>query len=154
MTYDEPPPLLSPAVLPAVRTDADLRRAWHTLVGAEVFADRRLWLLFLGPGGRPAGPLLTLGDLPDGPWGLPVEDLVSLCRDILDGPGGGTDADKSVAMLLTRPGRGPWHVGDRAWGRYLVTAAQHVGGGCVWPVHRAHDQGFGPVAGDETAACR
>jgi hypothetical protein len=109
-------------------------------MGELGFSDRRLWLLFLAPDGRPAGPLLGLDDLPDGPWDLPLDDLVTICRDILDGPGGGG----SVAMLLTRPGRDSWHVGDRAWSRYLTAAAGRVGGR-VWPVHRANDRELVPV---------
>jgi hypothetical protein len=42
-------------------------------------------------------------------------------------------------MLVTRPGRDDWHVGDRAWARYLTAVAEKVGGR-VWPVHRANDR--------------
>jgi hypothetical protein len=45
----------------------------------------------------------------------------------------------SVAMLMTRPGVEPWHVGDRAWARFLTSVAREVGGE-VWPVHRANDR--------------
>ena len=145
MTYDEIPPLLPPADMPAVRTQADLGRTWWTLIGRLGFPDRRLWLLFLTHDGRPAGPLLSIDNLPDGPWELPIEDLVTICREILDGPGGGG----SVAMLLTRPGRDTWHVGDRAWGRYLTAAAHRVGGR-VWPVHRANDRELIAVPPDES----
>jgi hypothetical protein len=129
------PPLLPPDQMPAVRTVADLTSTWRALMGDLDFTERRLWLLFLETGGRLAGPLLTLDDLPDGPYDLEVDEVVTVCRDILDGPGGGG----SVAMLLTRPGREAWHVGDRAWARYL-TAATHRLGGQVWPVHRANER--------------
>ena len=145
MTYDDIPPLLPPADLPAVRTEADLRRAWQTLMGRLGFPDRRLWLLFLGGEGRPGGPLLSIDNLPDGPYDLPVEDLVTICREILGGPGGAG----SVAMLITRPGTDPWHVGDRAWGRYLTAAAHRVGG-TVWPVHRANDSELVAVPAEES----
>jgi hypothetical protein len=135
MTYDEPPPLLSPDRMPAICSAADLHLAWRTLIGGLGFADRALWLLFLRPDGRPLGPLLQIGDLPDGPHGLEVDELVTVCRDLLHGPGAGG----SVAMLITRPGKDPWHVGDRAWGRYLNAVAEAVGGR-VWPVHRANDR--------------
>lgn len=135
MTYDDIPPLLPPRDLPAVQTQADLQVAWHRLMGTLGFPDRRLWLLFLAPDGRVLGPLLSIDNLPDGPYDLPLTDLVTICREILDGPGGGG----SVAMLVTRPGSDAWHVGDRAWGRYLTAAAHRVGGR-VWPVHRANDR--------------
>ena len=144
MTHEHVPPLLPPADMPAVSTQADLHRTWRTLMGELGFADRRLWLLFLTRDGRPAGPLLSIDNLADGPWELPVEDLVTICREILDGPGGGG----SVAMLLTRPGRDAWHVGDRAWARYLTAAAHRVGGR-VWPVHRANDVELVVVPADE-----
>lgn len=146
MTDDDIPPLLPPDQMPAIRTQADLHATWRALMGELGFTQRRLWLLFLSGDGRPLGPLVTIDDLPDGPFDLPVDDLVSLCRELLDGPGGGG----SVAMLLTRPGRDPWHVGDRAWGRYLTTAAHRIGG-TVWPVHRAHDLALSVVAPDDLA---
>jgi hypothetical protein len=146
------PPLLPPHDLPAIRTQADLHRAWSALMGALGFPDRRLWLLFLDHDGRPMGPLLSIDTLPDGPYDLPVDDLVTVCREILDGPGG---TGGSVAMLITRAGSTPWHVGDRAWGRYLTAAAHRVGG-TVWPVHRANDVELvavpaGEASGRETA---
>ena len=147
MTYDDIPPLLPPGDLPAVRTQADLRRAWRALMGRLGFPDRRLWLLFLDGEGRPGGPLLSIDNLPDGPYDLPVEDLVTICREILGGPGGGG----SVAMLITRPGTEPWHVGDRAWGRYLTAAAHRVGG-TVWPVHRANDRELVAVPAEESGS--
>jgi hypothetical protein len=135
MTYDEPPPLLPPDQMPAVRSAGDLLLTWRALIGDLGFDGRTLWLLFLQPDGRPLGPLLNIDDLPDGPHALEVDQLAALCREILDGPGSGG----SLAMLITRPGRDPWHVGDRAWARYLTAVAECVGGQ-VWPVHRANDR--------------
>lgn len=140
MTYDPIPPLLPPDQMPAVRTPADLEHTWRALMGELAFSDRRLWLLFLTPDGRPLGPLVSVDDLPDGPYDVPVDDLVGLCREIIDGPGGGG----SVALLITRPGRDLWHIGDRAWAAYLTGAAEQIGGR-VWPVHRAHDAELGAV---------
>ena len=146
MTYDDIPPLLPPDQMPAIRTPADLHQTWRALMGELGFSDRRLWLLFLDPDGRLLGPLLSIEDLPDGPYDAPADDLVAVCREILDGPGGGG----SVAMLTTRPGSDQWHLGDRAWARYL-TAGTHRLGGRVWPVHRANDHELVPVAPDDLA---
>jgi hypothetical protein len=134
-TQNEMPALLPPDQMPAVLTPADLHRTWRALMGDLGFADRALWLLFIGPGGRPLGPLITVDDLPDGPHGLEAGDFVALCREILDGPG---DCG-SVAMLITRPGADAWHLGDRAWARFLTQVAEGIGGQ-VWPVHRANDR--------------
>src|SRR5215216_6717044 len=111
MTFDELPALLPPDQMPAVLTPADLHLTWRALMGNLGFEDRRLWLLFIGPDGRLLGPLLSLDDLPDGPYDHDVDEVVTLCREILDGPG----MSGSVAMLITRPGVDRWHVGDRAW---------------------------------------
>ncbi len=117
-----------------IRSDADLTATWRTLLGDLVFAERLLWLMLLAEDGRATGPLLQLTDLPDGPYGVPLDDLVSFIAELIDGPGSG----RSVAFLLTRPGRGAWHIGDRAWTRSLQTVAGALGGR-TWPVHRARD---------------
>jgi hypothetical protein len=118
-----------------LRTADDLTPVWRELMIAPTFRDRSLWLLFIDYEKRPTGPLMTIEDLPDGPYDLPLTDLVGICRDILDGPGGGG----SVAMLMTRSGAGQWHIGDRAWARFLVNASHDIGG-IVWPVYRAHSE--------------
>jgi len=146
MSYDDIPPLLPPGDMPAVHNPADLQQTWRALMGTLGFPDRRLWLLFLDAEGQLLGPLLSMDNLPDGPYDLPVEDLVIICREILGGPGG---AGGSVAFLVTRPGRDAWHVGDRAWGRYLTAAAYRIGGK-VWPVHRANDEELAVVPAAET----
>ncbi|MCZ4499286.1 MAG: hypothetical protein JWQ74_1839 [Marmoricola sp.] len=115
-----------------LHTDDDLTALWQLLMEAEPYRRRSLWLLFIDTEHRPAGPIITVDDLPDGPYETPVDDLVAMCRSILDGPGGGG----SVAILMTRPGSGSWTVSDRAWGRFLLRAAETVGGR-VWPVHQA-----------------
>ncbi|MGO4255716.1 hypothetical protein [Marmoricola sp. RAF53] len=117
-----------------IRDDDDLTDAWERLMGDLVFGERILWMLVLSCDGAVAGPLLQVADLPDGPYDVPVEELVGFVRDLLEGPGEAA----SVAFLLTRPGTGPWHLGDRAWTRYLQIAAAVVGDR-IWAVHRAHD---------------
>lgn len=116
-----------------VHTDADLTALWQAALGELRFADRMLWMLVLGPGGRAGGPLLQVADLPDGPYDVAVEDLAGFVGDILQAAPG-----SSVALLIARPGGGPWHVGDRAWARFLHDAAGAVGA-TAWPVHRARD---------------
>lgn len=112
---------------------ADLTRLWESVLAGEPFRKRVVWMLFLDGAQRPVGPLITLDDLPDGPYSVPIEDLVSLCAEFLDGPGGA----ESVAFLLARPGGAPWTVSDRAWGRFLTSAVEQLWGD-PWPVHWAH----------------
>lgn len=132
---------------------AALAARWRDLLATEPYRNRCLWLLFLDPVRRPAGPVLRVEDLPDGPYDLRVEDLVALCREILDGPGGGPDGGRSVALLLSRPGGAPWTVSDRAWCRFLTRAAAAVGGP-QWPVRFAHRYGSAEVAQVLPAASR
>lgn len=112
---------------------ADLTRLWELELAGEPFRHRCVWLLFLDDARRPVGPLITLDDLPDGPYSVRIEDLISLCAEFLDGPGGA----ESVAFLLSRPGPAPWTVSDRAWGRFLTRAVEQLWG-VAWPVHWAH----------------
>ncbi|MET3962863.1 hypothetical protein ABIE44_002797 [Marmoricola sp. OAE513] len=131
MTQRRPPRHQSP-----VRTTADLTALWRSVIGGEPLLFRSLWLLFLDDARRPVGPLLTLDNLPDGPYGIDRDDLVGWCDEILRGPGGGG----SVALLLTRPEGAPWTVSDRAWGRFLLNATAEIDGH-AWPVHWAHRGG-------------
>lgn len=112
-----------------------LTELWRRTVAWEPFRFRSLWLLFIDPSGRPSGPLITVDDLADGPYAVALEELVDLCRSILDGPGGGG----SVALMMSRPGGAPWTVSDRAWGRFLLRGAEELGEP-VWPVHLAHSK--------------
>lgn len=134
-----------PADQRPITTAADLTGRWRSLLRTEPFQVRATWLLFLDPHRRPAGPVITIDDVPDGPYALEVDDLVELCREILDGPGGGG----SVALLMSRPGGAPWTVSDRAWGRFLSRTAAAVGP-TLWPVHRAHRYGLEELATDGT----
>lgn len=122
----------APTDLAPLRGPADLTAAWTAVTAGVPLRHRTVWLLFLDHRGR-AGSVITLDDLPDGPYDVPVDDLVGLCREFIDGPG----AAASVALLLTRPGAAPWTVSDRAWGRFLATAADRLGG-TAWPVHWGH----------------
>lgn len=116
-----------------VRSGADLTALWRAALGDLRFGDRMLWLLVIDADCRAGGPLLQVADLPDGPYGVSVEDLASFVGEILAAAPG-----SSVALLLTRPGGGPWHHGDRAWTRFLTAAASALGDR-TWPVHRARD---------------
>jgi hypothetical protein len=118
---------------PPLTDPASLTRLWAELMGEEPYRFRSLWLLFISPDRRPLGPIVTVDELPDGPYDIPASDLITLCGSVLEGPGGGG----SVAMLLTRPGAGQWTVSDRAWARFLTGAAAGIGD-VRWPVHWAH----------------
>ena len=130
MTVRRPPADQRP-----LRDPADLTAVWTSVLAGEPFRERVVWLLFLDPARRPVGPLITLDNLPDGPYDVRADNLVDLCREFVDGPG---DA-ASVAFLMARPGAAPWTVSDRAWGRFLVKAGEALGPE-PWPVHWAHQR--------------
>jgi hypothetical protein len=115
-----------------ISSTPQLTAVWASLVDGEPFLVRSLWWLFLDDWQRPAGPVLTMDHLPDGPYDVPRRDLTEWCAEVLTGPGG----SGSVALLVTRPGGRPWTVSDRAWGRFLVRAADEIGGR-TWPIHWA-----------------
>jgi hypothetical protein len=128
----------APRDYPPLTDAAALTALWTELMGDEPYRFRSLWLLFIDADRRPAGPIVTVDELPDGPYDIPASDLVTLCGSVLEGPGsGGPGGGGSVAMLLTRPGAGRWTVSDRAWGRFLNGAAAGIGD-VRWPVHWAH----------------
>jgi hypothetical protein len=119
-----------------ISSASELTALWASVVDGEPFRMRQLWWLFLDDWQRPVGPLLTIDNLPDGPYDVPRRDLTDWCAEILTGPG----AAGSVALLLTRPGGRRWTVSDRAWGRFLVRAANEIEGR-AWPVNWAHEGG-------------
>ena len=131
MTVRRPPPDQR-----RLREPADLTAVWTSVLDGEPFRQRVVWMLFIDLTQRPVGPLITLDDLPDGPYDVKLDDLVGLCREFIDGPGAAT----SVAFLMARPGGVPWTVSDRAWGRFLVAGVEAVGAE-PWPVHWAHRGG-------------
>ncbi|MFL6160307.1 MAG: hypothetical protein ACJ72D_29815 [Marmoricola sp.] len=121
-------------------SEVELTAVWQRVLAHEPLRFRALWVLFLDEGARPTGPLITVDDLPDGPYDIPESDLLTMCGGVLDGPGGGG----SVAFLLTRPGRDRWTVSDRAWGRFLIGVGAQVGA-VAWPAHWARTGLLEPV---------
>lgn len=130
MTVRRPPRDLRPLDEPA-----DLTAIWRAVLAGEPLRQRVVWMLLLNPARQATGPVITLDDLPDGPYNVPEADLVGLCRDLIDGPGEAA----SVAFLMSRPGSAPWTVSDRAWGRFLHKAASQLGPP-MWTVHWAHQR--------------
>lgn len=117
-----------------IATVADLTAVWRALRGGLRFAEETVWALVIDSAAHPAR-LFALAGLPDGPYGIPVEDVADLIGDYAAGG--------SLALLYGRPGGGPWHIGDRAWSRFLDRVPAGVP---TWPVHRAHDRAL-EVAG-------
>lgn len=124
-----------------IRTQADLERAWRLLLPPRGWDRSSVWLMFLGPDGRPLGALTEIEDC----VGPPAEDvtasLAALLGSVYDDllPTG-----SRVAFLRSRPGRTAPTSDDRAWAHALYAAARAAGmPGEV--VHVATDDAVQPV---------
>lgn len=136
-----------PENLPPVGSDADLFQRWRSLMGPLGFSRRRLWILFLAPDGRVAPVLPTIDDVSGRADTGDCGPVVRICADVLESnlPGG------SVAILYSRPGRGPVSEDDRTWARGLAAAAAREGVR-LWPVHFANDEILQVFAPDDLIA--
>ena len=98
-----------------VRTDDDLRQLWRSLMGADGFSRRSLWLLFLDAAGRPSPVLVPIDDVPRHPIPRFVDNLRYIAGELV----ATRDDLASVAMLLSRPGPSRMTESDREWARAL-----------------------------------
>lgn len=139
------PALPRPGDLPPVRTQRELHRQWISLVGEPGFARDGLWLMLLGPDGRPLGQVTMIDEVPQTP-DAGVDALMQMFAVLLaDLPGA------SLAVLRTRPGPAPLTGHDVTWARALLAAAAEHDV-ATWPVHVAGDEGVVVVPPDALAA--
>jgi hypothetical protein len=127
------PPPIETATDP-IHSAADMRQRWRALMGPLGFEERLLWIGFVGPDRR---MYKTLSQLPLGPRPRPqlIESMMAAVADVLEGLGDGS----SVALLLTRPGRGQISEADRQWSTMITdVAAEH--GVPIEPIFRANDE--------------
>ena len=102
-------------------------------MGPLGFGERLLRFAFVGPDRR---LLKVLSEMPVGTTPDPValESLMLALGELIDDLGEGS----TVALLLTRPGRGGISNADRRWALALVDAAQRFGVP-IEPIFRAND---------------
>jgi hypothetical protein len=117
-----------------IQSPADLRQRWRALMGPLGFSERLLWIGFVGPDRRFVKALsqVPLGPRPRRPI---VASTMTALQQVLDRFKDGT----TVALLLTRPGRGPISDADRQWSKLLVNVAAEFGMP-IEPVFRANDE--------------
>ncbi|ORV19108.1 hypothetical protein [Mycobacterium celatum] len=112
----------------------DLRQRWRALMGPLGFGERMLWFAFVGP-----DRCLTkvLSHLPIRPRPHPeiLNNLMSALRTLLDDVASGS----TVALLLTRPGRGPVSPADQVWSKELTAMAAQFAVP-LEPIFRANDE--------------
>lgn len=116
-----------------IHSPTDMRQRWRALMGPLGFGERLLWIGYVGPD---RCMVKAFSQVPLGPRPLRrlVETVVSQLPGVLSGFTDGT----TVALLLTRPGRGPISDADRLWATWLTEAAaeQDVP---IEPIFRAND---------------
>ncbi len=116
-----------------IRTPRDLYQCWRALMGPLGFSRRSLWLGFIDADGQMNTALTQIEDIPEATTVEMCFPLVEMCRHVL-----GDREDRSVAILLTRPGRHPMNSDDRSWARGLLMAAAELRVE-MHPVHFAND---------------
>lgn len=128
-----------------IASPADLRQRWRALMQELGFGDRLLRFAFVGPDRR---LIKVLSDVEIGsrPTTTQVDDLMAVLATLIEGLGDGT----TVALLLTRPGRGGLSNADRAWYSALIASAERFEVP-LEPIFRANDEALVPMTGDLVA---
>lgn len=128
-----PIPPLESATDP-IASPADLQQRWRALVQELGFGERLLRITFVGPDRCLLKVLLDV-EMPLRPVPAFADGLMRTLADALADRAEG----HTVAMLLTRPGRGGASNNDRRWCAVLTSAAARHGIP-IEPVFRANDE--------------
>ena len=144
MAHPYTPPPIETATDP-IHSTADMGQRWRAVMGPLGFSDRLLWIGFVKLDRRMVKALsqVPLGPRPRRPI---VASTMTALLKVLDGLKDGT----SVALLLTRPGRGPISDADRQWSTLLTEVAKELGVP-IEPVFRANDESLVLVEQEMTA---
>jgi hypothetical protein len=133
MAHPYMPPPIETATDP-IHSSADMGQRWRAVMGPLGFGERLLWIGFVGPDRR---MVKALSQVPLGP--RPRRPIVASTMAALLEVLGGLKDSTSVALLLTRPGRGPISDADRQWSTLLTEVATELGVS-IEPVFRANDE--------------
>jgi hypothetical protein len=144
MTHPYMPPPIETATDP-ISSATDMGQRWRALMGPLGFSERLLWIGFVGPDRRMVKALsqVPLGPRPRRPI---LASTMTALTEVLDGLNDGT----TVALLLTRPGRGPISDADRRWATLLADAADELGVP-IEAVFRANDESLVQVEPEREA---
>jgi hypothetical protein len=145
MTHPYIPPPIETATDP-IHSAADMGQRWRAVMGRLGFGERLLWIGFVGPDRRMIKALSQI-PLPPRPRRPILVSTMTALVDVLDG----LKDDTSVALLLTRPGKGPISDADRQWARLLTEVATALGVP-IEPIYRANDESLVLVEPEMTAA--
>ncbi|WP_102140956.1 hypothetical protein [Mycobacterium hubeiense] len=129
----KPPPIES--ATDPIHSPADMGQRWRALMGELGFGERLLRFAFVGPDRRLI-KMLGEAEIRLSPEPVIAENLLSALKTVL---GDDLPAGSTVALLLTRPGRGPISNADRRWATLLTETAARLGVP-IEPFFRANDE--------------
>ncbi|WP_375424731.1 hypothetical protein [uncultured Friedmanniella sp.] len=112
-----------------ITTTQDLRRLWASLMGAESFGRRTLWLVILDDDGRPSPVVMPIDDLPAAPTDAEVDSFGHFFDHLVE--------YGTPVLLLSRSGPATVQEADRQWALALAFLTPR------WPVHLAAENAFG-----------
>lgn len=129
-----------------ISSPTDLQQRWRALMQELGFGERLLRFTFVGPD-RCFLKVLSEVEIGLHPAPVVADNLMWALKEILEGLGDGF----TVALLLTRPGRGGLSNNDRRWCTALTgAAARHDVP--IEPIFRANDEAVVQVTSRATAA--
>ena len=123
-----------------VHSPADMRQRWRALMGPLGFGEKLLWVGFVGPDRRMVKAISQIPLVPRANSRI-VDLAMSGIRDVLADFREGT----TIALLMTRPGRGGISDADRRWSELLIEAAARFGVP-LEPIFRANDDALVQLA--------
>lgn len=127
-----------------ITTQSELYEMWRTLMGPLGFGGSSLWLVFVAVDGVPIRKITQVKDLTEVPDPELALRLMSICAEVAG------ESGERLAVLHSRPGRGPLTEQDKAWARTLLDAAE-AAEVALLPLHRANDENLLVVAPDDLA---
>ena len=129
----------------SIRTDADVRTLWTSLVPSGERRRRSLWLVLLDGDDRTLPVAFPIDDLPAEPDTLLCRNLGKILRDLTS-----TGPAASAVLLLCRPGPQTLTVQDRRWASAI--RAELGAALCRWPLHLATPFGLHSLEADDLSA--
>jgi hypothetical protein len=123
-----------------IQSPADLQQRWRALMQELGFGQRLLRFAFIGPDRCLLKVLVDveIGLRPDPAY---IDDLMWMLDELVRDKGPG----HTVALLLTRPGRGGLSNNDFRWAEAVTSAARRLDIP-LEPFFRANDEALLPVA--------
>jgi hypothetical protein len=128
-----------------IRSDADARTLWMSLVPSEERRRRSLWVALLDEDDHTLPVAFPIDDLPAEPDALLCRNLAKILGDLSS-----TGPARSAVLLLCRPGPETVTAQDRRWAARL---RGDLGATlCRWPLHLATPFGLHSLEADDLSA--